>query len=95
MFRPKLDAVSLLHNLSLKMPVRQFVLFSSISGLLGSRWLAHYAATTTFLASVVLLQPHLDGEADQRVAVAHQLALGEICAKQAFLHLYLQPLRRG
>ena len=30
-------------------PVRQFVLFSSISGLLGSRWLAHYAATTTFL----------------------------------------------
>jgi phthiocerol/phenolphthiocerol synthesis type-I polyketide synthase B len=49
MFRPKLDAVSLLHSLSLKMPVRQFVLFSSISGLLGSRWLGHYAATTTFL----------------------------------------------
>ena len=49
MFRPKLDAVSLLHNLSLHHPVRQFVLFSSISGLTGSRWLAHYAATTTFL----------------------------------------------
>ena len=49
MFRPKLDAVSLLHKLSLKHPVRQFVLFSSISGVLGSRWLAHYAATTTFL----------------------------------------------
>ena len=49
MFRPKLNAVSLLHSLSLKMPVRQFVLFSSISGLLGSRWLGHYAATTTFL----------------------------------------------
>jgi phthiocerol/phenolphthiocerol synthesis type-I polyketide synthase B len=49
MFRPKLDAVSLLHNLSLKTPVRHFVLFSSISGLLGSRWLGHYAATTTFL----------------------------------------------
>ena len=30
-------------------PVRQFVLFSSISGLLGSRWLGHYAATSTFL----------------------------------------------
>ncbi|MGH3554794.1 MAG: beta-ketoacyl reductase, partial [Mycobacterium sp.] len=49
MFRPKLDAVSLLHRLSLKQPVRQFVVFSSISGLLGSRWLAHYTATTTFL----------------------------------------------
>ena len=32
MFRPKLDAVSVLHNLSLHHPVRQFVLFSSISG---------------------------------------------------------------
>ncbi len=49
MFRPKLDAVSLLHNLSLHHPVRRFVVFSSISGLTGSRWLAHYAATTTFL----------------------------------------------
>ena len=49
MFRPKLDARRLLHELSLPHPVRQFVLFSSISGLLGSRWLAHYAATTTFL----------------------------------------------
>ena len=29
--------------------VSQFVLFSSISGILGSRWLAHYAATSTFL----------------------------------------------
>ena len=49
MFRPKLDAVAVLHNLSLRHPVRQFVVFSSISGLTGSRWLAHYAATTTFL----------------------------------------------
>jgi phthiocerol/phenolphthiocerol synthesis type-I polyketide synthase B len=49
MFAPKLDVVSLLHSLSLKQPVAQFVLFSSISGLLGSRWLGHYAATTTFL----------------------------------------------
>ena len=30
-------------------PLRQFVLFSSISGLTGSRWLAHYTATSTFL----------------------------------------------
>jgi len=49
MFRPKLDVVALLHKLSVRHPVRQFVLFSSISGLTGSRWLAHYAATTTFL----------------------------------------------
>ena len=49
MFRPKMDAVALLHKLSLGHPVQQFVLFSSISGVLGSRWLAHYAATTTFL----------------------------------------------
>jgi phthiocerol/phenolphthiocerol synthesis type-I polyketide synthase B len=49
MFRPKLETVVVLHRLSLKVPLRQFVLFSSISGLLGSRWLAHYAATTTFL----------------------------------------------
>jgi phthiocerol/phenolphthiocerol synthesis type-I polyketide synthase B len=49
MFRPKLDVVALLHRLSVRHPVRQFVLFSSISGVTGSRWLAHYAATTTFL----------------------------------------------
>jgi phthiocerol/phenolphthiocerol synthesis type-I polyketide synthase B len=49
MFRPKLDVLALLHKLSLRHPVRQLVLFSSISGLTGSRWLAHYAATTTFL----------------------------------------------
>ncbi len=49
MFGPKLDAVALLHELSLRHPVRQFVLFCSISGVLGSRWLGHYAATTTYL----------------------------------------------
>lgn len=49
MFRPKLDALAVLHRLSLRHPLRQFVLFSSISGVTGSRWLAHYAATTTFL----------------------------------------------
>ena len=56
MFRPKLDAAALLHRLSLKSPgksqkspVRQFVLFSSVSGLIGSRWLAHYTATSAFL----------------------------------------------
>ncbi|MCV7384524.1 type I polyketide synthase [Mycolicibacter longobardus] len=49
MFRPKLDVVAVLHKLSLRHPVRHFVLFSSISGITGSRWLAHYTATTTFL----------------------------------------------
>ena len=49
MFRPKLDVVALLHRLSVRHPIGQFVLFSSISGLTGSRWLAHYTATTTFL----------------------------------------------
>lgn len=48
MFRPKIDAAMLAHELSLDHAVEQFVLFSSISGVLGSRWLAHYAATTTF-----------------------------------------------
>ncbi|MCB0950645.1 MAG: KR domain-containing protein, partial [Mycobacterium sp.] len=49
MFRSKMDAGALLDTLSRDHPVEQFVLFSSISGVLGSRWLAHYAATTTFL----------------------------------------------
>ena len=49
MFGPKLDALGVLHTLSLRTDVRHFVLFSSISGLLGSRWLAHYTATSTFL----------------------------------------------
>lgn len=49
MFRPKLDALDNLHTLSLRTDVRHFLLFSSISGLLGSRWLAHYTATSTFL----------------------------------------------
>ena len=49
MFTPKLDALAVLNNLSLDHPVRQFVVFSSISGLTGYRWLAHYAATTTYL----------------------------------------------
>jgi acyl transferase domain-containing protein/acyl carrier protein len=49
MFRPKLDAVSVLHKLALKTPVRQFVLFSSITGVIGSRWLGHYTAAGAFL----------------------------------------------
>ncbi|CAM4286928.1 Beta-ketoacyl-acyl-carrier-protein synthase I [Mycobacterium basiliense] len=52
MFKPKLDAARLLHRLSLKHPVKHFVSFSSISGLIGSRWLAHYTATSAFLDSL-------------------------------------------
>ena len=52
MFRPKIDAAALLHTLSLRSPMRHFVMFSSISGLLGSRWLAHYTATSTYLNSL-------------------------------------------
>ncbi|SPM37622.1 polyketide synthase [Mycobacterium rhizamassiliense] len=50
MFAPKLDAAALLHRLTLTKPsVEHFVLFSSISGLTGSRWLGHYAATSGYL----------------------------------------------
>ncbi|MGV0636316.1 SDR family NAD(P)-dependent oxidoreductase, partial [Mycolicibacillus trivialis] len=49
MFRPKLDALSVLHRLTLTTPVRQFVLYSSITGLIGSRWLGHYTAAGAYL----------------------------------------------
>ena len=49
MFGPKLDALGVLHALSVRTAVRHFVMFSSVSGLLGSRWLAHYTATSNFL----------------------------------------------
>lgn len=48
MFRSKVDAASVLHKLCLKTPVRRFVLFSSITGLLGSRGVAHYTAANAF-----------------------------------------------
>ncbi|GJF17976.1 hypothetical protein NGTWS1803_06430 [Mycolicibacterium cyprinidarum] len=48
MFRSKIDAAAVLHKLSLKTPVRRFVLFSSITGLLGSRGVAHYTAANAF-----------------------------------------------
>ncbi|MFB1298373.1 SDR family NAD(P)-dependent oxidoreductase [Mycobacterium sp. pW049] len=48
MFRSKVDAATVLHKLSLRLPVRRFVLFSSITGLLGSRAVAHYTAANAF-----------------------------------------------
>jgi acyl transferase domain-containing protein/acyl carrier protein len=52
MFRSKLDAAVVLHRLTLRNPVRRFVLFSSITGILGSRWLGHYTAANTFLGGL-------------------------------------------
>ncbi len=48
MFRPKVDALGVLHRLTLTTPVRHFVLFSSVTGLFGSRWLGHYTAAGAF-----------------------------------------------
>ena len=59
MFRPKLDALAVVHRLSLRTDVSRFVLFSSISGLLGSRWLAHYTATSAFLDTFGYLRRNL------------------------------------
>ncbi len=52
MFRSKLDAAAVLHRLTLRNPVRRFVLFSSITGIIGSRWLGHYTAANTFLGGL-------------------------------------------
>ena len=49
MFRPKLDAAAVLHRLTLRHRVRRFVLFSSITGLLGSRLVGHYTAANAFM----------------------------------------------
>ena len=49
MLAPKVTGTDLLHRLSLGHDVRQFVLFSSISALLGSRGIAHYTAANSFL----------------------------------------------
>lgn len=91
MFAPKLDAASVLHRLSLTHPVTDFVVFTSISGLLGSRWLAHYAATTTYLDSFVyarraaglpatainwgLWKSLADGQGDEEVRVTEESGL--------------------
>jgi phthiocerol/phenolphthiocerol synthesis type-I polyketide synthase B len=49
MLGSKLDAVAVLHKLSLKTRVRRFVIFSSITGVIGSQWLAHYTAAGAYL----------------------------------------------
>jgi phthiocerol/phenolphthiocerol synthesis type-I polyketide synthase B len=52
MLRSKLDAAAVLHKLSLKSRVRRFVIFSSITGVIGSQWLAHYTAAGAYLDTV-------------------------------------------
>ena len=64
MFAPKLDAAAVLHTLSLTMPVRRFVLFSSVTGIIGSRWLGHYGGQR--LSRHVGLCPSRPGTARDR-----------------------------
>ena len=49
MLRPKATGAWVLHELTRDLPLDFFLMFSSSTGLLGSKGLAHYAAANTFL----------------------------------------------
>lgn len=59
MFRAKVDVLANLHELSLGTPVRDFVIFSSITGILGSRALGHYTAANAYADAVAAVRRHL------------------------------------
>ncbi|TWS19918.1 SDR family NAD(P)-dependent oxidoreductase [Tsukamurella asaccharolytica] len=59
MFRPKIDVLALLHELTLDAPVRDFVIFSSITGIIGSRWLGHYTAANAYADAAAAVRRRL------------------------------------
>ncbi len=46
-------------------------------------------------AGLVVIEPDLGGQADERVVVGHELALGEVGAEQALFHRVLEPVLAG